>query len=469
MSIRSRSSAERLEQYINNLSIKENFLHERKGSSSSSHDPRIYNTDSRPNANPNNSTSTCTGTGSGTGTGTGSGTGTGTGSGTGTGITIPISSLNIRDRERTRSRSKSRSYSQSQSQPQKLLFSRPIFNINESVNDEDVLELEDGFSAEHFRDHPEPQLLASSIGKDHNGKLIPSSSTISLLSLDSSISPKYWIHQQQQQSSSSQQPQQSQSQHQSGDGRIGLVRNNSDNKSYSNIQRLQTYAKLTSPSSSTSANGAEYISIQPSQGFGHLSGTPYSVPNTIPNSPNLDPTSLGGSPSRFWLNSQTPPSMDGQAKRHIFSMQMVNRRESIEQRLNQEARDQDEREDGEDINGNRGNSGNGGSDSPILNPVQTPLEDPPMTPLLLSNQRNDYFGNSCSKGSGKSKECEIEEIKEVKESENDEENEKDDQNRENRMRVESENENENENKVTVHGTSRSYTYRDDDYLRMDWQ
>ena len=38
-----------------------------------------------------------------------------------------------------------------------------------------------GDENQHYVDHPEPELLATSVGKEVDGRLIPSSSTISLL------------------------------------------------------------------------------------------------------------------------------------------------------------------------------------------------------------------------------------------------------------------------------------------------
>ena len=47
-----------------------------------------------------------------------------------------------------------------------------------------------GDENQHYVDHPEPELLATSVGKEVDGRLIPSSSTISLLSLNQSPSLK---------------------------------------------------------------------------------------------------------------------------------------------------------------------------------------------------------------------------------------------------------------------------------------
>lgn len=150
-----------------------------------------------------------------------------------------------------------------------------------------------------YLDHPEPQLLATSVGKDSDGQIIPSTSTISLLSLNQDI-----------------------------------PLNNRKNSHttinhYMNQQRMQHYHKLTSP---------EAINI--------------------PDSPNLDPVSLHGSPSRFWLTNQTPPrslsnSLSRTQLNQLFSLGMIKR-----------------------------------VGSPNLVPVQA--QDPPMTPLYL-NESEGYF------------------------------------------------------------------------------
>ena len=82
----------------------------------------------------------------------------------------------------------------------------------------------------------------------------------------------------------------------------------------------------------------------------HVNGIP------IPDSPNLDPVSLGGSPSRFWLSSQTPPISTNNSFKSRPTVALHNN----------------------------------GSSSPVLYPVQTPIEELPMTPLFL-NSKTDYF------------------------------------------------------------------------------
>ncbi|KAI5952482.1 hypothetical protein KGF54_003349 [Candida jiufengensis] len=207
-----------------------------------------------------------------------------------------------------------------------------FFNIHEIINNNN-----NNNNDEIILDHPEPQLLASSVGKDINGKLIPSSSTISLLSLG-------------QDSQYSQQQQLQQSQNQQNQAPI-LIRQNSNNRSYLNLQRLQQYQRISQSENLPTINSinSEYISI--------------------PNSPSLDPTSVGNSPSRFWLSSQTPPYKIKPIYQYVTHRNPTTNNSTTT--LN-------------NIQGDK---------SPQLNPVQTPLEDPPMTPLFLNSQtRMDYFG-----------------------------------------------------------------------------
>ncbi|CCG25515.1 hypothetical protein CORT_0C01380 [Candida orthopsilosis Co 90-125] len=111
-----------------------------------------------------------------------------------------------------------------------------------------------------------------------------------------------------------------------------------------------------------------------------------STPGTVPNSPNLDPVSLGGSPSRFWLSSQTPPSSSANI---------------LKTGANQQASFQSHHSKPQYIVHKAGSGAMykavKGDDSPVLNPVQTPIEDPPMTPLFLSNTNSakhvDYFNH----------------------------------------------------------------------------
>lgn len=253
--------------------------------------------------------------------------------------------------------------------------------INEVLDEEKA-------SNTQYLDHPEPQLLASSVGKDLDGKLIPSSSTISLLSLNQDVSLKY--NEQQQLTAS--------------------VPKNTRTTSYSNLQRLQPYqrANTTSPPAQQQQQQLPSLSLPDSAGFQTLTITSnnaaanttnsvlLSTPGTIPNSPNLDPVSLGGSPSRFWLSSQTPPSSSTTTnvmKNRSNSQTLIL---SLLQQLLLHSQPQ--------YIVHRTGSGTGtiykatrGDDSPVLNPVQTPIEDPPMTPLFLSSvggvKHVDYFSH----------------------------------------------------------------------------
>ncbi|EMG49114.1 hypothetical protein G210_0199 [Candida maltosa Xu316] len=221
-----------------------------------------------------------------------------------------------------------------QQQHQQQQQQRAFFNINEIVEDNNNM----------MDDHPEPELLASSVGKEFDGRIIPSSSTISLLSLNQQEiyhSPK-----------SLNQSLSSTTTNININGSTYhpsfLTRKNSM-ASYSNLQRLQPYQKLTSPPPPQQQ--------QQQHDYIHSNGIP--IQSLPPDSPNLDPVSLNGSPSRFWLSSQTPPASNNNSyKNHYTKTYYINT--------------------------------TGVSTSPVLNPVQTPIEEPPMTPLFL-NSRTDYF------------------------------------------------------------------------------
>jgi hypothetical protein len=168
----------------------------------------------------------------------------------------------------------------------------------------------------NLTEQPEPQILATSAGNDSNGTLITSTSNISLLSLNHEFpvlmnSPK-------------------------------IIPNTSfilDRKnSHASQQRIQHYQKFAPSNVEFSAS------------------VPINVP---PDSPNLVPTSVGGSPSRFWLSNQTPPRSINDVTKVIPSLFTGPKSKRV--------------------------------GSPILNPVQT--QDPPMTPLYLSEDNDSYFGN----------------------------------------------------------------------------
>ena len=264
---------------------------------------------------------------------------------------------------------------------QSMSQEHPILCINEVISEEDANNLQ-------YIEHPEPQLLASSVGKDLDGKLIPSSSTISLLSLNQDVPPR-----------SNEQSQQRQQQQQQ---QLSLsMTKTSRTTSYSNLQRLQPYqrAATTSPpfqqhhsqqSQVSSRSSPEVVGFQPfAMQSNYNTNMLLSIPGTIPSSPNLDPVSLGGSPSRFWLSAQTPPTPSTNMSRIQANSQTV-----LLQLLQQHLHFQPQYF----VHKTRRGSTNKvatGDDSPVLNPVQTPIEDPPMTPLFLSNTNTvkhvDYF------------------------------------------------------------------------------
>lgn len=266
-------------------------------------------------------------------------------------------------------------------------------------------------------DHPEPILLASSVGKEIDGRMIPSSSTISLLSLN---------------------------------GQNNYGGNNNDDvsnasqlltspKSFSNtfqkyshvspninqliafVDRKTTHNPLPSRNSRTHLNQIRLQPYQrfssspspqiiPQQEFG-LSSTSQSIPienrlsMMVPDSPNLDPTSIGGSPSRFWLSSQTPPvsgnSSNKNSRSHLLHMlQAQPHYTHPNQQGHSTTQIMHNTRNTSSTNNYTTSSLNclkfDGNASPILHPVQTPLEDAPMTPLYLNSSsvsQNDvgYF------------------------------------------------------------------------------
>ncbi|OBA21735.1 hypothetical protein METBIDRAFT_12210 [Metschnikowia bicuspidata var. bicuspidata NRRL YB-4993] len=222
--------------------------------------------------------------------------------------------------------------------------------------------------------HPEPSLLATSIGKDHDGRLIPSSSTISLLSLNSNVNGGSLLTHPETFNTSVK-------------GSVpGLTHANPDRvSSYTNLrsrnsithlgqQRLQPYHKLSSP-------------IAPSLGEFSIISSPKTIPwgknqMTTPDSPNLNPTSFGESPSRFWLSAQTPPKSLTMPKHKNQFVGPLGFAVTPFQQKNQQ-----KHAFTNTINITRG------GDSPVLIPVQTPIEDIPMTPLYL-NSEGSYFADS---------------------------------------------------------------------------
>lgn len=215
--------------------------------------------------------------------------------------------------------------------------------------------IDEGLEKSLPQDHPEPELLASSVGKDFDGRLIPSLSTISLLSLNNHNTSPNIAHQPTFQTRNPV-PERKNSH---------IISRNS--LTHLSQIRLQPYQKFTSPPPI----------LQQQQQNDYLTTTsPQTIPmsgrlGTVPDSPSLDPTSLGGLPSRFWLSSQTPPrSLAGSYTRgsrsHLYELGLTTATSKAIAIKHL------------------------GSDSPTLNPVQTPSEDPPMTPLYLGSN-DDYF------------------------------------------------------------------------------
>ncbi|GEQ72120.1 hypothetical protein JCM33374_g5806 [Metschnikowia sp. JCM 33374] len=276
--------------------------------------------------------------------------------------------------------------------PPRQEFSSPKSLLSKSLAEErsgpnpmpNCQSFQDAHSEESVNNgHPEPSLLATSVGKDLDGRLIPSSSTISLLSLSNNITsgPGLAVNLEA---------------HTMGIKGTGpsLTHVNPERvNSYTNLrsrnsithlgqQRLQPYHKLTSP---VVPAASEFNSIS----------SPKAIPwgrnqMITPDSPNLHPTSIGESPSRFWLNSQTPPASLtnplSKPKPQFFAQgglgmtplhQTPSEKHAFPYTLNI-------------VKGNV---------SPTLNPVQTPQEDLPMTPLYLSSE-DGYFVSSNQKGFG---------------------------------------------------------------------
>lgn len=232
-------------------------------------------------------------------------------------------------------------------------------------------------------DHPEPELLATSVGKDSDGRLIPSSSAISLLSLNNNGNHSNNHHHGAGSQVHSPNPNNYHEPHNSHPHvqhhlHPGMEKKNSFHNirpvnsfthlNHLNHQRLQPYHKLLSPAMSQNGD------------FSNIA-TPQSIPlarnlsflQNAPDSPNLIPTSIGGSPSRFWLTSQTPPkSVSGSYK----SRQLVLPLTPFTSHTTEPGKFAPSAK---------------GAQSPILNPVQTPSEDMPMTPLYLSSETDLYF------------------------------------------------------------------------------
>lgn len=280
-------------------------------------------------------------------------------------------------------------------------------NVDERLEEELELENTEYYSSKEnatcddFTDeHPEPELLASSVGKEIDGRLIPSSSTISLLSLNSYMnnelgtSPKaatvsMMSPKAVQTGFSVNNPQFFNQQLAYKDRKGSLTNIKSRNSlTHLNQKRLQTYHTLSSPSPMQSTD-IQFLSNSTIQS---IPINPKGAVN-IPDSPSLDPTSLGGSPSRFWLSSQTPPtsiasSLKRNSRSQLYQLQQIQHTQPLfipnDNNYTTSIRKK-------------------GDTSPLLIPVQTPLGDTPMTPLFLnsnnhnSNQVDSYFDISVNK------------------------------------------------------------------------
>ncbi|SGZ54535.1 CIC11C00000003574 [Sungouiella intermedia] len=252
-------------------------------------------------------------------------------------------------------------------------------------------------------EHPEPELLATSVGKDNDGRLLPSSSTISLLSLSNnavSVSTNYLDFTPVQKQAPPVVP--------SGVPAVPMAPIMDRKNSYNNMrsrnslthlsqQRLQPYQKLTSP---TVGSSAEFSSMTSPQNI----PMPRNQSFMTPDSPNLDPTSLGGSPSRFWLSSQTPPrsllNSLSKSRTHIFPFTQIHSQPHGQHTHTSVQTVQTTGQVPIPHSSSVGsmhsvskaiNINKAGGESPVLNPVQTPLEDFPMTPLYLNGGGDNYF------------------------------------------------------------------------------
>lgn len=284
---------------------------------------------------------------------------------------------------------------------------------NNSNSNLDPLRNGNNIDSNNFTDdHPEPELLASSVGKEMDGRMIPSSSTISLLSL--SVHPEATKVT----TGFNPLPQQPPHQHQtqfpthhihppqgqvSQFGFSALDRKNSFNNISSRNSLTHLYQKRGVVAPLTPTNTQSPTNNLPSM-FSSTSTTqsiPINnrIPVSIPDSPNLDPTSLGGSPSRFWLSSQTPPRSLGNSlnssSRQLYYMLQHSQQQNQnivvappQDRSNYIASSAHTTTGPIAINRKRSDDS-----SPVLIPVLTPTEEPPMTPLYLNGQQynQEYF------------------------------------------------------------------------------
>ncbi|RKP29132.1 hypothetical protein METBISCDRAFT_24514 [Metschnikowia bicuspidata] len=267
-----------------------------------------------------------------------------------------------------------------------------------------------GMNLSHLRDeHPEPPLLATSVGSDSEGRMLPSSSTISLLSLsnnsnsnNNSIAPNNMnrancsCNIDGNTSNSMDFPYNSSKLLGQNITLASMERGNSfsslrSRKSFSYVsqQTLQHYQRMTSTALPT---GVEFPSIFSSQNI-PLKRNFSSLFTS--SSQSLDPTSVANSPSGFWSSSQTPPgytSSLGIYKGISTKLGGIHHITPVSGAVGLE------RQGLLHLGSKHVNIQRSGSDSPVLYPVQTPLEDMPITPLYLNPDSNSYFVLSHSNG-----------------------------------------------------------------------
>lgn len=238
-------------------------------------------------------------------------------------------------------------------------------------------------------EHPEPSLLATSVGKDPDGRLIPSSSTISLLSLSNNgtnfnSASTYNSAYTNSAYNANAAPHNTHAAFNADSKGVAYGQMNPERvNSFTNLksrnsvthlsqQRFKSYQRLASPTVPLAAEFANFLSPQ---------AIPIGRNQVVPDSPNLDPTSVTGSPSRFWLSSQTPPKS--------LANSLTKTRSHLGMGALQMTSPDHTRPTHSDVHAIA--IAKTGSDSPILNPVQTPQEDLPMTPLYLSSETGGYF------------------------------------------------------------------------------
>lgn len=318
---------------------------------------------------------------------------------------------------------------------------RNTMNSGSDVNENSHMNIDESMDigTSFMDDHPEPILLASSVGKEIDGHIIPSSSTISLLSLSAQNNDNGCNSEPDEHNTNTGYLAQGNIASQKGSNNQFSGNNNyshlpsnvtpqtafvdrkpghnhitsRNSLTHLNQIRLQQYQKLQSPSAQ--------LTYTPQQDVGSIA-TCQSIPienklsMVVPDSPNLDPTSIGGSPSGLWLSNQAPSrssvgSTKNNAHNQVFHvMQPQQTQYTQHMQSNHPIQPTQPLHTTCQLIHNTNTSNNytttstanylkiDGSTSPILHPVQTPSEDPPMTPLYLNSNslsQDDvgYFGN----------------------------------------------------------------------------